>query len=219
MGTSSWRFCARGGTQYSAFAPAGGLDVGDLVVAELDGQVGDDIAVVYAGLSDHFSVIHGGATLSAYPDVSFPSCQNGFLQAGRFGGANAALVLTCNDRVQLLQATGNGAFVAAAPWPISPLTQKVVGVEPQLADFDGDGDLDIVVLRVEGTLPAELWLLENVDGRGTLMPKQLAGSVVVGPNSAVDVGDVNDDGRPDIVIGDRNPASQTPMTVLFNVSR
>jgi hypothetical protein len=209
------------GTQYSTLPTTSKLVLNSIVMAELDGQPGDDIAFSYFGQATHFGVAHGASPTVLYPEVDIAACNNGQLQAGRFGGANAALLLSCEDRVQQLQATGNGLFTTGLTWPVNATTQKVVGGRPLLADFDNDGDLDAVVIRspVSGGLLAELWLLENIDGRGTLVPRQLAGAVTVAMINLVDVGDLNDDGKPDVIIADRQGGKMAPLTVMLNRSR
>ncbi len=206
------------GSKYATFATLGMLEIRSIVMAELDGQPGDDIAFSYVGAVDHFGLVQGGSTLMSYPEVNITSCASGELQAARFGATTQSLVLTCPDRVQVLQASGGGKFTAGLNWPVNAATQKLAGGRPLPADFDNDGDLDMLVVRAAATV-AELWLLENIDGQGNLVPRQLMGNLTVPQNTVVDVGDMNDDGKPDVIIADRTTASQTPLTVLLNRSR
>lgn len=206
------------GTLYSEL-PATAMTAGSVAVAELDGKPGDDIAVSFRGSSDHFSLISGG--VGAPVDVSVATCQDGRLQAGRFSaGPTADLLLCCADRVQLLVSTGGGTFTPGSTFTVAQPSGQIVHA-PVVADFDGDGDLDVVLVQLPmmGAPQADLYLLENSDGRGTLTPRLLPDKAAVPISSLLDAGDVNGDGKPDVVIGNRLTSAQTPLTVLVNLSR
>jgi len=70
------------------------------------------------------------------------------------------------------------------------------------ADFDGDGDLDVVLACMfndwHSSSSASLVLLEN-DGQHNFTPKMLADQPI--HLATVAAGDLNGDGRPDIVAG------------------
>lgn len=207
-----------GGTRFSALS-VGALSPARVAVGQLDGQGGDDLAVTYRGSADHLSFFRGGS--GAPVDVSIAACTGGLVQAGRFAaGTTGDLLLSCADRVQLLIGAGDGTFTSGPPFLIAQPSGQEVG-DPAVADFDGDGDLDVLILQLPatGATSGDLVLLENIDGRGTLMARPLPGSVTVSVSALVDAGDVNDDGKPDLVIGERMPSSPTPLTVLLNVSR
>lgn len=206
------------GTLYSEI-PVGAATIGNLTVAELDGKPGDEIAVAYRGSADHFSLISGGAGTPS--DISLATCQESRLQSGRFTAAPSAdLLLCCADRVQLLANTGGSSFKPAATFPIAQPSGQLVG-SPAIADFDGDGDLDIVLaqLPMTGATQADLYLLENSDGRGTMTTRLLPGKAAVPASALVDAGDVNNDGKPDVVIVSRLVGAAVPLTVLLNLSR
>ena len=130
-----------------------------------------------------------------------------------------AAVLSWTD-AELLAGAGDGTFTAGTPFLIALPSGQEVGA-PLLADFDGDGDLDVVLLQLAaaGAPRADLYLLENSDGRGSLAARSLGISVATTVSALMAVGDVNNDGKPDVVLSERLSAATTPLTVLLNASR
>ena len=105
-----------------------------------------------------------------------------------------------NGNVGVLLGNGNGTLRAAVAYPSGAFGAASVAV----ADVNGDGKLDLVVANCSGTasscvgaLPGGVGVLLG-NGDGTFQPAVLSGS---GGNTpfGVAVGDVNGDGRPDIV--------------------
>jgi len=87
---------------------------------------------------------------------------------------------------------------------------EVNGTGAALADLDGDGDLDVVL--VDGSTRARVVAGETVehivllndgvrDGVPRFTRQQGAGLVMAGWPSGIAVGDIDQDGRPDLVIG------------------
>lgn len=218
LATNQVAVLSAGGTRYMALA-VGALSPAAVAVAQLDGAGGDELAVTYKGTVDHLSYFRGGSGVPV--DVSIAACTGGLVQTGRFtAGPTADLLLSCAERVQLLIGAGDGTFTPGQPFLIAQPSGQEIGA-PAIADFDGDGDLDVLIVQLPatGAARADLVLLENTDGRGTLVARPLPGGVAVSVSALVDAGDVNDDGKPDLVIGERMPSSPTPLTVLLNVSR
>ena len=96
--------------------------------------------------------------------------------------------------VQYVPGNGDGTF--GAPTDVPGLSW-VIGVD--VADSDGDGDLDF--LAADG-LTGAVYLYEN-QGNGTFTPEHVAAvNVSVMGTTSLRIGDFNEDGRPDFVIGD-----------------
>jgi hypothetical protein len=87
----------------------------------------------------------------------------------------------------------------------------------RLADLDGDGWLDAVIVGGQGQLFVHRGL-----GDGTFDAPQPFGVVGSSSNVALDVGDVNGDGKPDIVVSERHAqvTSTAPdhISVLLNTT-
>lgn len=76
--------------------------------------------------------------------------------------------------------------------------QSVLGVH--IVDWNNDGQKDVLVLLGKGPDPTSVYLYEN-NGSESFTEREIVTGVVV---NAAHFGDVNGDGRPDIIIGDTN---------------
>lgn len=106
---------------------------------------------------------------------------------------------TVENRVALFENDGEGGFLPA--WRGIATSDDVFTVRAlSAADFDGDGDLDLVLSS--STADKQLRWLENTDGRGTFGTTTVVpGSVPVG---ALFAADVDGDGDQDIVSASDN---------------
>jgi hypothetical protein len=85
----------------------------------------------------------------------------------------------------------------------------------KLADFDGDGALDVVVAGLQGRLA-----VQRGRGDGTFAPRQ-AVTVPAGARAVLAVADLGGDRKPDIVLGTASGSAARPdhVTVLINRTR
>ncbi|NDJ78110.1 MAG: VCBS repeat-containing protein, partial [Chloroflexi bacterium] len=89
--------------------------------------------------------------------------------------------------------SGNFTDASAERLPQNPHDSEDIGV----ADFDGDGDLDVVVVTEDDQVN-ELYIN---DGAGFFTDETAQRLPVTGVSNAVLVTDLNGDGAPDILIG------------------
>ncbi|HEX7957332.1 MAG TPA: VCBS repeat-containing protein [Pyrinomonadaceae bacterium] len=117
------------------------------------------------------------------------------------GDARPDIVATHDDvtTMSTLLGDGRGAFAAASTYDLGRSSYRVIA-----ADLDGDARAELVI-GGQGSVTVLLW-----GARGAYT--HAAGSpYAVGGDPRVALGDVNGDGRPDIVAAD---ASSTRLTVL-----
>ena len=111
------------------------------------------------------------------------------------GVADVAVVDSSSDRVHVLISDGTGGF-SANSFPAGPVRRAVGLWQVASADFDGDGDVDLVIANQATSFS----YLENLGGGIFAAPvSHEAGS----EGHSVEVTDVNGDGNPDVVLGTR----------------
>jgi hypothetical protein len=98
---------------------------------------------------------------------------------------------------------GSGQFGAVTPAPL--LASTIFALSVALADFDGDGRLDVVLGSPAANLPSLVYRNPGTGNFGSVVPTPLRSS---GGANSVAAGDVNGDGKPDIVLGKGNSQSQ-----------
>ena len=122
------------------------------------------------------------------------------------GDGKPDLVFPYRTGVRVLLGNGNGTFRIGTPINVFGPTDPVAAI-----DYNGDGKLDVVV----GHLSFVGILLGN--GNGTFRPESNiypSGAFLTG--SALTIGDVTGDGRPDIVAPDPSNAGPAALTILVN---
>ncbi|MBV9959695.1 MAG: VCBS repeat-containing protein [Acidobacteria bacterium] len=89
------------------------------------------------------------------------------------------------------------------------ITYNFVPVSPTVADFNGDGKLDVAAGEVSGSRVAIIY----GDGTGSFSRMSLFDTGLAGPNSVGGAVDLNGDGRPDLVVANRE---SNKIQILFN---
>jgi len=189
--------------------PLGPLTPRRLALADLDGDGALDIAVAAAG-TDEVQVLFQRAPGTFSAPAGFP--------AGGEPTAVAAARLTGPVGVDLVVATANGKLSVllhgATPGTFLPPTSYEAGTNPTavaLADMDGDGHLDVVVADYDGTLEV---FLQAPAGDGTFLPPVSYKTLDFG-SCAIAIGDIDGDGRPDVVVANAGPPGLPGSVAVF----
>jgi len=126
-----------------------------------------------------------------------------------------ALGCSSTGSLQLSVALGNGAGTFNAPILKTLSAQYLTGQGLGVADFDGDGKLDVAVTNPFGLYTSGIYL---GNGDGTLQSSGATGSTYANANFVLSVGgatttlDLNGDGKADILTGNTELLSQPAAT-------
>lgn len=179
-------------------SPASGSGPSQLAEGDFNGDGIPDLAVtdtstnsitILLGKGDGTFTASGSPTVGSSPYA---------IAAGDFNGdGKLDLVVTdmYDDTVSILPGNGDGTFAAATTLHSGSLGSPIVA-----ADFNGDGKLDLAVgvAGTNGTSDSVTILAGN--GDGTFSTPQSGTAVSARSISAMQVGDFNADGIPDLIL-------------------
>jgi FG-GAP-like repeat/FG-GAP repeat len=113
--------------------------------------------------------------------------------------------------IQVLLGKGGTSFQSPVSYPVSELSIQGVA----LADVNGDGKLDIVIVGSGPTGPQGEASVLLGNGDGTFQTEKVVLTSNAGNFLAIAVADLNGDGKPDLAITVDNAASQTTVLVAL----
>lgn len=169
----------------------------DCLVEDLDGDGDPDVAASSISVNEvrWYENQGGGLAWSAHT-VRTGLTGPGTIHAADFeGDGDQDLVTGCRttDQIHWLENTGS----LIDQWPLRAVTDACPSVsDVEAGDFDSDGDQDVAAASV---LADSIWWFENADGAGGVWaPHLLNGEYAA---YRVSTGDLNGDGRTDILSG------------------
>ena len=188
----------------------GVLEPHGLALADLDGDAKLDIAVAASGTST-VQVFYQGAVAGSFGPAT------GYAVGGE-STAVATADLIGSGRPDLVVATANGKVSVllhgSSPGTFLPGVEYPAGTSPaavQVGDLNGDGHPDILVADYLGALVV---LLQSPAGDGTFQAAVSQGTRTPGSCSLA-VGDLDDDGLPDVVVANAGPPGDPGSVSVF----
>jgi hypothetical protein len=123
----------------------------------------------------------------------------------------------CRDKVDLPSVIPEVqcSWPGATPPSVAPLSVQVVST-PMVVDFDFDNGPEvhpsIVFVSYEKDISSGQGTLRVIDGEDCTIQASIAGEVPFDPEVSVALGDLNGDGRPDIVAADQDRRGVAPVS-------
>ncbi len=178
-------------------------------VGDFNGDGNLDLALINQGQTATVDLLLGNGDGTFRPLTGAETIGNGLARFCAAADLNhdgkLDLAVVTESQVIILLGNGDGTFQSPIGYNVS-----IYGIAVAIADFDGDGNLDLAVDSSPGSTSGIFSFLSG-NGDGTFNTPQII-HVGVDPLS-IATGDFNGDGKPDVAI---NSANAGTATILLN---